>query len=97
MAAAQESVAPFPPPPRYYEEFEPLSNKDWKPPAPPPPIVSCPQISPLEAHAVCHHSTAAEGSRPLAGIQSSFRDGAMPGPLDCEKRRDSAQQLGKRD
>jgi len=39
MAAAQESVAPFPPPPHYYEEFQPLSNKDWKPPAPPPPIV----------------------------------------------------------
>ena len=37
--AAQENVAPFPPPPRYYEDFEPLSNKDWKPPAPPPPIV----------------------------------------------------------
>lgn len=37
--AAQESVAPFPPPPRYYEDFEPLSNTKWKPPAPPPPIV----------------------------------------------------------
>jgi hypothetical protein len=73
MAAAQESVAPFPPPPRYYEEFQPLSNKDWKPPAPPPPIVSCPQTSPLQAHAGCHHSPAAEWCGPIAGIDQFQR------------------------
>ena len=30
------ACAPFPPPPRFYEEFEPHSSKDFKCPAPPP-------------------------------------------------------------
>jgi hypothetical protein len=32
------AVTPFPPPPKFYEEFEPHSNKSFQCPAPPPPL-----------------------------------------------------------
>jgi len=36
--ALKMACAPFPPPPRFYEEFEPHSSKNFKSPAPPPPL-----------------------------------------------------------
>mmetsp|Transcript_6923 Transcript_6923/g.24255 ORF Transcript_6923/g.24255 Transcript_6923/m.24255 type:complete len:389 (+) Transcript_6923:109-1275(+) len=38
MSQTNAAVAPFPPPPKFYEEFEPHSNKEFQCPAPPPPI-----------------------------------------------------------
>lgn len=38
MAGSETAVAVFPPPPRFYEEFEPHSTAGWEPPAPPPPL-----------------------------------------------------------
>jgi len=35
---AAAAVAPFPPPPKYYENFEPFSNASWQPPQPPKPM-----------------------------------------------------------
>ena len=36
--ASNSAVTPFPPPPRYYEDFEPHSNKSFQCPVPPPPV-----------------------------------------------------------
>lgn len=36
--AHPSAVAPFAPPPRFYEDFEPHSNTEFKCPAPPPPL-----------------------------------------------------------
>eukprot|EP00960_Hanusia_phi_P030909 748933-Hanusia_phi.AAC.3 len=38
MAQNNAAVAPFPPPPKFYEAFEPHSNKQFQCPPPPPPI-----------------------------------------------------------
>lgn len=38
MATNVAAVAPFPAPPRFYEEFEPHSNTEFKCPPPPPPL-----------------------------------------------------------
>jgi hypothetical protein len=38
MASSNAAVTPFPPPPRFYEEFEPHGSKDFQCPAPPPPL-----------------------------------------------------------
>lgn len=38
VATNLAAVAPFPPPPRFYEEFEPHSNTEFKCPPPPPPL-----------------------------------------------------------
>mmetsp|Transcript_27848 Transcript_27848/g.65686 ORF Transcript_27848/g.65686 Transcript_27848/m.65686 type:complete len:267 (-) Transcript_27848:133-933(-) len=37
-APASAAVSPFPPPPRFYEDFEPHSNTEWKCPEPPKPL-----------------------------------------------------------
>jgi len=36
--SAPSAVSPFPPPPKFYEEFEPHANKDFQCPPPPPPL-----------------------------------------------------------
>ncbi len=71
--APTESVAPFPPPPKYYDAFEPLSNKDFKPPAPPKPVVSVPraQNAPCLQHSIT--SSAKENIHKLTETLSGSR------------------------